>query len=697
MFREASRLPGSVRHVDFRPGILALLTLLLLSHPEKSRAQSHNLFGLTLGYGYGVPVTIARAPGVVNRYNTSELGGHSSDHLLSIGVEYRIPNFFGMSLQERPISLVLNGTFGMSLGSFTSDPVQLPDLAVKGVDYIHPWATVDVLTRPGFVQSGFLLDYAPLDALHLGAGLWGQYRFSSNFIQTETLDFARDSVYFADSTLSHVVSSGRTLGSSPFRFGPQISAGFPIPIDADMELIPRLTLQLDIAAIADGLGMRSGKVAAGLTLLFGRTRPEEPLQIARETLTPELAEATERMNDLAPRLGARISLVAERDGDSTAGTIGMRRVRYRQVTPLHPVIYFDEGDAALSGRYVTIARQAATGFSMRDLARLDPGGIYYQILNVIGRRLHDYPEARITIDGGRSDREPRPVSLRRAEAVRRYLENVWGIDVGRIDVRAVSVGKSVADEAARRSVRIGSTERQVLAPVVTSWIVEEMAAPPVRVVSEIHAEAGLRRWALTALHGGEEVARYEGASEAELNRVDFSFSLHDDPRLPQLPPLVGELQVEDLAGRSVIVRDELPLRRREGASRLAPETAENISVLLVPSLMEEQEIEMQLRGLASATVAGARLTIVNDPTDEGTAETGTATVNGGMRAGRARAELLAARLRKLIGARGIDATVTVSDRIRDLAAGLEGPEKEAYRGGMRVTIEQRAEQERARP
>ena len=57
----------------------------------------------------------------------------------------------------------------------------------------------------------------------------------------------------------------------------------------------------------------------------------------------------------------------------------------------------------------------------------------------------------------------------------------------------------------------------------------------------------------------------------------------------------------------------------------------------------------------------------------------------------------AVRILREAKSRGIDATVTVSDRIRDLAAGLGGPEKEAYRGGMKVTIEQRVQQERARP
>ena len=108
-------------------------------------------------------------------------------------------------------------------------------------------------------------------------------------------------------------------------------------------------------------------------------------------------------------------------------------------SPFLNYIYFETGDSEIPSRYTLLASQSeAQNFDESSLK--DTLEKHHNILNIIGRRLLDHPEAGIRIVGCNSNRDAEQgktdLSRSRAEAVRAYLKYIWGIEGSRMEVEA---------------------------------------------------------------------------------------------------------------------------------------------------------------------------------------------------------------------------------------------------------------------
>jgi outer membrane protein OmpA-like peptidoglycan-associated protein len=107
-----------------------------------------------------------------------------------------------------------------------------------------------------------------------------------------------------------------------------------------------------------------------------------------------------------------------------------------EVYPFTTSIFFDAGSNSIPDRYILFTDPSQT--EDFDDSKI-PGGTlqkYYHLLNIVGYRLRQHPEATIRIAGynlrQRKLGETRELSAKRAQAVYDYLMNVWGIDPARI-------------------------------------------------------------------------------------------------------------------------------------------------------------------------------------------------------------------------------------------------------------------------
>ncbi|HVZ41898.1 MAG TPA: hypothetical protein VHI13_21630 [Candidatus Kapabacteria bacterium] len=185
--------------------------------------------------------------------------------------------------------------------------------------------------------------------------------------------------------------------------------------------------------------------------------------------------AQERRPDAANDDGNRAA------GDHRANTLGEDRDTVNAIHPLLTTIFFEEGSAGISERYVRLAAPDLTrNFTDTTIA----GGTlehYHNVLNIIGYRMRVHPSTTIEI-GGSSSREPRrletaELAAMRAGAVRAYLVKVWGIDTARIRMlptrRGAARGGFVVDPLAReedRCAEIRSADWEIVKPVVVSAI-----------------------------------------------------------------------------------------------------------------------------------------------------------------------------------------------------------------------------------
>jgi outer membrane protein OmpA-like peptidoglycan-associated protein len=148
---------------------------------------------------------------------------------------------------------------------------------------------------------------------------------------------------------------------------------------------------------------------------------------------------------------------------------------------------------------------------------------YHHLLNIIGRRLRDNPTATLTLTGCNQDiRDEKGnvgLSRQRAEAVRGYLKDVWGIADNRIGIETRNLPVKAANTETQdgaeenRRVEITSNDARILAPVITSDTLRKTDPPSMRFRTGAVADAGMSSWQLTVVQDGKLLKRFDGTGD----------------------------------------------------------------------------------------------------------------------------------------------------------------------------------------
>ncbi len=180
-----------------------------------------------------------------------------------------------------------------------------------------------------------------------------------------------------------------------------------------------------------------------------------------------------------------------------------------RLDPLLNYLFFADGSTEIPERYSLLKEADTDKFCIDSLYNEETLDIYYQILNIIGRRMQKNANAAITITGCNSntgvEKGNKTLSAARAENVARYLRDVWGIDGSRISVKSRNLPELASTPitqpekiAENRRVEITSNNAKILEPIFISRIDRTSNPPIARFKAEGSAEAGLREWSIEA-------------------------------------------------------------------------------------------------------------------------------------------------------------------------------------------------------
>ncbi len=107
--------------------------------------------------------------------------------------------------------------------------------------------------------------------------------------------------------------------------------------------------------------------------------------------------------------------------------------------PLLNYVFFDYADDKIPSRYKLLKRNEVKNFELFSLRLLNPLEVYWNILNIVGYRMNEFPQAKIEIIGCNSnfgvETENLSLSERRARQIFRYLNKVWEIDTSRMTIK----------------------------------------------------------------------------------------------------------------------------------------------------------------------------------------------------------------------------------------------------------------------
>ncbi len=198
-------------------------------------------------------------------------------------------------------------------------------------------------------------------------------------------------------------------------------------------------------------------------------------------------------------------------------TVVIEETEYQEMFPLLPYVFFEQGtDNINQGSLNFLDKNEVLSF---DPDKLNPStmDIYKDMLNIVGKRAKDSgAELIITGCNNNTGAEKNNLSLSksRAERVKDYFVNVWGISENKIEVKSRLLPLSAANndnkdgKQENRRVEISSTDKTVTAPFIIKDI-KRSATPPVLEIKPKFSGREIDSAVVYVKHNGELLRRFD--------------------------------------------------------------------------------------------------------------------------------------------------------------------------------------------
>lgn len=497
----------------------AVLVLLTVCFTDKLPAQdSREAF--SLGASAGIARTLLNASFGVDSLDGGACGlfetGSGSGLLAGLLVELPLNDRLRLSLAP----LYADRSGQMRFPCVDPANTRLPDGSVvpARTDFV-----ADV--RHTTLTARLSLNYRPIDLpLYIGAGL-------DAGVSTRW-EVRRSEEIVSPSQASFLSGGGqvRNLANLPGRASSPVAGllghvQYRLPAGTDLEIIPELEFAYHLNNLNSVSSLQAHQLRGLISILYRvNTRP------APRPDTPVVAVKSPPPDTVEPELVLR-SGTPDRPEEEPGDTLVLTRTFAvnTQLHPLLPYLFFETGSSELRGVYQQRTVQQSKDFSqnqsLKGKSTLD---IYYNVLDIIGLRMKQYPDAELTITGTQPE-VPSAASLslsaQRAGRVRDYLKTVWGIQSGRLKVvtRRDPATPSSTDTpdglAENRRVELSSNRYEVTGPVVltdTIWSIQPMVA---RARTMVRANTPV--WRQLQLRSGTELLATKESAGAGYDTLQY--------------------------------------------------------------------------------------------------------------------------------------------------------------------------------
>jgi outer membrane protein OmpA-like peptidoglycan-associated protein len=389
------------------------------------------------------------------------------------------------------------------------------------------------------------------------AGVRASAMIRANFDQDETLVEPTGLARFSDgagglslsrnTVVRRDFSSSAGMSGTPSIAQPFVSIqggfAYDIPLNTAQTLIlaPEIFFSLAATPFIAGVNWTAHSLRGGLSVKFAPERlltPEQanpsttlnaaPIQAPTAQTLPEqaVAEQAPPQKTRTKKLRGSIAAFAVSEDANSASTTEEPLLRLRveefiarQLYPVLHYVFFDRKSAVIPARYKRLFTGETRFFNEKNFTQSDLLTVYYNMLNIIGKRMQTNSNATITLTGclgeigfGPDSEENEPtLARRRAESVRQYLRDVWKIDTARVSIvaraavpeRFSNSKNAAANTEENRRVEITSNDWNIMKPVVVGDTVRLSSASNVKVRLNAETESGIAKWLVKASQGAQ--------------------------------------------------------------------------------------------------------------------------------------------------------------------------------------------------
>lgn len=409
----------------------------------------------------------------------------------------------------------------------------------------------------------------------VGIGGTLSYRLNSTIIQTDNVTGPGDHS-FEDGVRSRTMNDGERLSGAGISLSLSPSVDYTLPLGQRILGFVGIAGEVDLLSMVERLGWRDltirGKL--GMMLQLGSADTSTALS---PTLPPLVIRSpkvdTQALASLSssppPTLSDSSSLMSNRVAPQPL-VAHLELNAYDVAGEITPVAVVNVDEVQLQrqweirrGNGVVIDErllQQQQQFDRKTVIRFVPdslGGasvpeLQAQLLNIIGYRMVTlHPNALLMLHG----------SSQQSGAVQKYLHDIWGIELGRIQLNSKkgSGGGANQREGGKESLTLLTDTPSLFDPVALSTQLTNVDPPRIRLAPAFHSGAGIYEWKIRIVHDGQSVGEY--SSQSALNgSAQINWRIAASGTSGKMTTLLAELNVRDSSGASTTAAAQLPLQ-----------------------------------------------------------------------------------------------------------------------------------------
>lgn len=363
--------------------------------------------------------------------------------------------------------------------------------------------------------------FAQTDAkgLRFYGGVRAGFMLLRNFSQQESIlslepENARASaVVFNNALRDRNPQSGEIPQSQLLHIAPTVGIGYDIQFGS-LAISPEVFFAYGLTPLVSGLNWNLHQARGAISFRYALPAPPPP----PPPPPPKVAEPVE-------------ASVAAFTTDTSGVEVPLVQIKVeefvsRQMYPLLPYIFFDQNSSVIPARYHRLNSDEATAFTESKFFNADAMRVYYDVLNIIGKRLQQYPKTKVTITGCNDNSTSGELgnlqlSRSRAEEVRQYLSRTYNIDTMRMEIRSrnlpekPTMSKDSAGIEENRRVEVFSSSWEIMQPTLVYDTLLVPSAPVIRFKTSAKADAGIAKSTLRAFQGGRTLKQYSALGAVE--------------------------------------------------------------------------------------------------------------------------------------------------------------------------------------
>lgn len=421
------------------------------------------------------------------------------------------------------------------------------------------------------------------------AGLLVDHHYS----HIEELVSPKDKGTFNNGLQTWNVSYGDLPDPNVFHFGLKAGLSYDLPLNSkkSMFLSPEVFYNLHFTSAMKDQSWMVHQIQLGAAVKFRQGPPPPPPP--PPPMAPPLPDMPFPLDP--PVLTANISVVEidSLGNEQKNFILKIEDFISYNMRPLLTYIFFDSVSSKIPDKYIKLSPKEKSEFSIAKLQNLGPIETYYQVLNIIGMRMQEYPDAILKITGTNSnsgaEKGNTDLSMRRAVEIRDYLSNVWKINSERLPIISRNLPEKFTrpdepgSDSENRRVELTANDPRITEPVFTVDTMRVLSEHNLRFKPIAESTVGIKNWEVKAIFETRDIVTFNDKGNVPKN---LDWKLENKNGSPKTAGnIFYYLSVIDSLGQTAVsARNRIPIEQltidRKRLERISDKEFEYYSLIL---------------------------------------------------------------------------------------------------------------------